>query len=142
MKLGNVLAHLDELEIAFGDALRAAATRHAGDQDVFHQCMSFSTKTATRKERLAAFADRYPGIAGWANAVSGASDDLLEELRLLYLAAHQAAITWELAAQAAKAARDRELIDVATTSHTELEMQAKWFQTRIKTAAPQALVTS
>ena len=39
------------------------------------------------------------------------SDDLLEDLRTLYLRAQEAAITWMMAVQAAKALRDQELLD-------------------------------
>jgi hypothetical protein len=142
MKLGNLLAHLHELEHELADALCAASNRHTADHDVFHQCRTFATKATTRVERLVPFTGRYAGRAEWANAVRGESDDLLEDLRVLHLEAHEVAITWEMAAQAAKAARDAELLALATASHAEVEMQAKWFETRIKTAAPQALVTS
>jgi hypothetical protein len=70
----------------------------------------------------------------------GRSDDLLEELRALYLRMHELAITWTMAAQAAKALRDHDLLALATASQSEPEAQAKWFTTRIKTGAPQALV--
>ena len=65
---------------------------------------------------------------------------LLEELRALYLVALEVAVTWSMALQAAKAARDAELKEVADLCHTEAETQAKWFLTRIKVGAPQALV--
>ena len=45
-----------------------------------------------------------------------------------------------MASQAAKAARDEELKLLATECHSETDMQSKWFLTRIKTGAPQALV--
>ena len=55
--------------------------------------------------------------------------------------AHESAATWVMAAQAAKAARDSELQDARQrAATTEAEAQAKWFLTRIKTGAPQALV--
>ena len=44
-----------------------------------------------------------------------------------------------MAAQAANCALDRELLSLATECHAETEAQAKWFTTRIKTGAPQAL---
>ena len=68
------------------------------------------------------------------------SDDLLAELRTLHLRTHEVAITWTMAEQAAKALRDTDLLKVATECQSETEMQAKWFTTRIKTSAPQALV--
>jgi hypothetical protein len=142
MKLGNLLAHLRELEDELAAALNASANRHAADHDVFHQCRTFASKVTTRLESLARLAERYSGRPEWASAVRGESDDLLEDLRLLHLATHEVAITWEMAAQAAKAARDPELLAVANASHAQAEMQAKWFETRIKTTAPQALVTS
>jgi hypothetical protein len=64
----------------------------------------------------------------------------LEELRALYLLAHEVAVTWAMALQAAKAARDAELKEVAGDCHIEAETQAKSFLTRIKVGAPQALV--
>ena len=45
-----------------------------------------------------------------------------------------------MAAQAAKALRDRTCWQLATECQSETEAQAKWFTTRIKTGAPQALV--
>jgi hypothetical protein len=45
-----------------------------------------------------------------------------------------------MAAQAAKAKRDKDLLSLATECQTETDAQAKWFTTRIKTGAPQALV--
>jgi hypothetical protein len=49
-------------------------------------------------------------------------------------------VTWVMAVQAAKAARDQELLSRATDCQTEADAQARWFTTRIKTGAPQALV--
>jgi len=56
------------------------------------------------------------------------------------LRAQESATTGVMAAQAAKAARDQELLSLASECHAETEAQAKWFTTRIKTGAPQALV--
>ena len=76
----------------------------------------------------------------WTTALGDGGGDLLEDLRSLYLRTQEAAITWVMAAQAAKAARDKELSSLATDCQSEAETQAKWFTTRIKTGAPQALV--
>jgi hypothetical protein len=83
---------------------------------------------------------RYEGKPVWSTALGDGSSDLLEDLRMLYLRSQETAITWVMAAQAAKAARDKELLSIATDCQTETELQAKWFTTRIKTGAPQALV--
>ena len=57
-----------------------------------------------------------------------------------FLSAEEASITWVMAGQAAQAARDAELLETVTRCHTETELQVKWLTTRIKVAAPQALV--
>ena len=127
--------------MSYAETLRAASNRHTDDHDVFHQCRTFATKVPTRVERWPLHrAVRRPPRVG--SRRQGESDDLLEDLRILHLETHEVAITWEIAAQAAKAARDAELLALAIASHAEVEMQARWFETRIKTTAPQALVTS
>ena len=45
-----------------------------------------------------------------------------------------------MASQAAKALRDNDLLTVATECQSEVEAHAKWLTTRIKVAAPQAIV--
>ena len=54
---------------------------------------------------------------------SGAANDLLEELRALYLALRGVAITWTMAEQAAKALRDQELL--ASQARARLRKQAR-----------------
>ena len=73
---------------------------------------------------------RYDGQSEWTTAVGDGSDDLLEDLRALYLRAEEVAITWTMAAQAAKALRDQELLTLATECQSETEAQAKWFTTQ------------
>ena len=140
MRIGPLLAHLVELETGYGAELGAAAARHPGDHDVFHQCHSFALAAGKRLQQLEPVARRYGGEAEWQSAVSGGSTDVLEDLRALYLRAQEVAITWVMGSQAAKAARDQELLTVATACQAEVETNAKWFMTRIKTGAPQALV--
>lgn len=91
-------------------------------------------------QRLESLTERYGGQATWKSAVGAGSEELLEDLRALYLRAQENAITWVMASQAAKAARDQELLALATKCQSETEFQGKWFMTRIKTGAPQALV--
>jgi hypothetical protein len=135
------LAHLRELEAGLAAELRAAAERQREDHDVFHQCHMFAVTADKRVEKLEPLAHRYGGQAAWTTAVGEGSDDLLEDLRSLYLRARESAATWVMAAQAAQAARDQELLTLANECHSETEMKAKWLMTRIKTGAPQALVT-
>jgi hypothetical protein len=143
MKIGPLLAHLSELDNGLAAELRAAAERHRDDHDVYHQCHTFAVTAEKRVEQLEPVSQRYGGHAEWATAFSGGgSADLLEELRLLYLRMQESAITWVMASQAAKAARDQDLLALAAECQSETEAQAKWFTSRIKTGAPQALVVA
>jgi hypothetical protein len=47
-----------------------------------------------------------------------------------------------LVGQAAQGLRDHDLLDVVRTCETETAIQLKWLRTRMKQAAPQALVVS
>ena len=120
MKLGQVLTHLRQLEDGLADSLRSAADRHSDDHDVFHQCRTFAAKATTRAAKLDRVLERYGGESAWASAVSGESDELLEDLRSLHLRIQEVAITWQMAAQAAKAARDKDLLALSTASHSEV----------------------
>jgi hypothetical protein len=140
MRIGPLLAHLGELETGLAAELRAAAERHRDDHDVFHQCHTFALAADNRAESLERVTDLDDGEVAWTSAVGAGSDDLLEDLRTLYLRTHEAAISWTMAVQAAKASRDEGLLALATECHSETEAHAKWFTTRIKTGAPQTLV--
>ena len=140
MKVGPLLAHLQELESGLAQRLREAAERHRDDHDVYHQCQTFATTANKRLQKLEPLAQRYGGSAPWRSAVGDGDGELLPELRTLFVAAQECASTWTMAVQAAKAARDQDLLTVATDAMSETEIQAKWFLTRIKTGAPQALV--
>jgi hypothetical protein len=142
MKIGPLLAHVGELEKHLASELRTAAERHRGEHDVYHQCHTFAVTADKRVQKLGPVAERYGGQPMWKTAIGDGSDDLLEDLRVLYLRAQESVATWVMVSQAAKAARDQELLSVATECHSEAEGQAKWFMTRIKTGAPQALVVA
>jgi hypothetical protein len=51
-------------------------------------------------------------------------------------------ITWTMVKQAASALRDEELVSVVAQCDTETSTQLKWLQSRMKQAAPQALVVA
>lgn len=49
---------------------------------------------------------------------------------------------WTLIGQAAQAARDRDLLDTVDACERETALQLGWLATRMKEAAPQALVVA
>ena len=120
--------------------LRAAAERHRDDHDVYHQCHTFAvTADKRRGSSLRSPSGTAARPAGRARVGDG-SDDLLEDLRMLYLA-HAGERDHLGDGRAGGKGRARpELLALATECQAETEPQAKWFMTRIKTGAPQALV--
>ena len=67
---------------------------------------------------------------------------LLRDLHDLYLIACECDIAWTLIGQAAQGARDRELLAVVQTCEAETAIQINWARSRMKEAAPQALVVA
>jgi hypothetical protein len=51
-------------------------------------------------------------------------------------------MAWTLVGQAAKGARDQELIQTVEQCAKQTEAQQKWLTTRLKAAAPQALLVA
>ena len=107
MKIGPLLAHLHELETGLARRAarrgRASARRARRLPPVPH--LRAGRGQASREARAAR--RRYDGKAEWTTSLGDGSGDLLEELRTLYLRTQEVAITWTMAAQAAKALRDR-----------------------------------
>jgi hypothetical protein len=66
---------------------------------------------------------------------------LLSDLRELYLSAQGAELAWTVLGQAAKVARDQELVAVASAGAEGAVRCVKWLRTRIKEAVPQILAT-
>ena len=67
---------------------------------------------------------------------------LLRDLHDLYLLASYLDIAWTVVEQAAKAVREDELRGLVEWCAKETSAQLSWLRTRMKEAAPQALVAS
>jgi hypothetical protein len=161
VQIGGSLARLHETEADLADELRKVADRHAAEHDVYHVCHTLAKLCDAIGHRLEPVAERYgrdlpdeePGGAwtrilatmrGSTGAIAARSSKsgliLLRDLRELYLAAQECLIDWTMVSQAAKAARDQELISLAEDGQSETGRIIEWAKTRIKVAAPQALV--
>jgi len=119
--------------------------------DVFHTCDKLAKECDEHAERLQPFAERYGEDAPdepdrlYSELFTGTRTGglgLLRDLHDLYLMACECDMAWTLVGQAAQGLRDRELLEVVTASEGETAMQLKWLRTRMKQAAPQALVVS
>ncbi len=159
MKLAVAIREVQDAEADLAKELRTIGERHAVEHDLYHLGHTLARQCADHLERLAPFAERYGASAAEAPAESPSALEtlrrksaellgrselsgmlLLRDLRNLYLSAQEAEIAWVILAQAAQAARDRELLQVVSLCHEEAEARGKWLRTRIKESAPQVLV--
>lgn len=161
MKLHRTIEDVQEAEAELARGLRAAGERHAAEHDLYHLSHTLAKQCAEHIERLSPFAERYGAssedgrVAESAGVLEslrrksaellGRSESagllLLRDLRDLYLTAQAAEIAWVILSQAAKAVRDRELLDTVSSCHQEAETRGKWLRTRIKETAPQVLAS-
>jgi hypothetical protein len=161
MKLGKAIEAVRDAEAALAKQLHAVGERHSAEQDLYHLGHTLAGGCVDRVTRLQPFADRYhtkvelepvadsSGILTTVRRTGGrllarsdaAGLQLMRDLRELYLSAQAAEISWTVLIQATRAARDRELLDVANECHDEAEQCGKWVRTRIKESAPQVYAT-
>ena len=114
-------------------------------------CLRFAEQGAGHAEALAPFVDRYgedkPAEPERLHSelfggTRGGGLGLLRDLHDLYLMATECEVTWALVGQAAQGARDLDLLDTVERCEGEVAAQLKWLRTRMKQAAPQALVVA
>ena len=151
MQLAHQLRSLHTAEQLLASALRAVGDGHAGEADILQLSGVLAAQCDAHAEGLAPFADRYgdeersaadePHRDLFGGPRSGPLG-LLRDLNDLYLMACECELSWILVAQAARGARDRELLEVVVCCDAETSMQVKWLRTRMKQAAPQALVVA
>jgi hypothetical protein len=151
MHLATYLGLVDEGEATLAASFRQVADGHQREADVVHLCERFAVQCDSHREQLAPVVARYgeerpqeperlhaQGLDGTRTGGVG----LLRDLHDLYLLVSYLDIAWTVVGQAAKAVRDRELLAVVTWCERETSAQLSWLTTRMKEAAPQALVVA
>ena len=151
MQLAHYIGLLHRAEVELGDALREVARAHREEPDVHAICLKLAGDSDAHAEKLEPFAKRY-GEEGedeperlHSELFRGAREGglgLLRDLHDLYLMACECDIAWTLVGQAAQGARDSDLHAVVQSCEGETATALKWLSTRMKAAAPQALVVS
>ncbi len=151
MQLAHYLGLLHAAQERLAAAFREVADGHREEVDVFHTCHRLAEQCDAHAERLAPFVARYGEVADdeperlhSAIFQSGRSGPLalLRDLQDLYLMACECDLAWTVVGQAAQGARDSELVDTVGACEAETATQIKWARSRIKEAAPQALVVA
>lgn len=151
MHLATYIGLLDEGEKTLAESFRQVAEGHADDADVYHLCQRLATQCDRHREALAPVVERYGEeresepeelhAEGLSRTRTGGVG-LLRDLHDLYMLVSYLDIAWTVVGQAAKAARDKELIEIVSHCEGETSTQLKWLTTRMKEAAPQALIVA
>jgi hypothetical protein len=151
MHLAHYLGLLHRSLQQLGSAFHEVGDAHAEEPDIAHLCQKLGGQCEQDAGRLAPFVATYGEDAPdeperlHSELFSGTRDGglgLLRDLHDLYLMATECDISWTMVAQAAQGARDPNLLDVATAGQAHTTIQLAWIRTRMKQAAPQALVVA
>ena len=151
MHLSSYLGLLETGCATLAGSYRQVAEGHADEADVRQICEHFAAQCDRHEERLKPFTRRYGSHPsgeperlhddGLSETRSGGLG-LLRDLHDLYLLASYLNVAWTVVGQAAKGARDQELIRAVEQCARETESQQRWLMTRMKAAAPQALLVA
>lgn len=150
--LTTYLGLADHSEQILADSFRAVAEGHVRVADVFHTGHLLAGWSSRHREALAPIVERYGEAddveeperlhaAGLAQARAG-EIGLLRDLQDLYVLASLVQTTWTVIAQGAQGLRDPDLLRVAQDAGAETSRQLTWLNTRMKAAAPQALIVA
>ena len=153
--LATYVALLHHSEQTLADALRTVGQGHANHPDVLFTCQALAQMSDEHVRRLAPISARYGEqaeeddveeperlrAAGLAEVRTGPVG-LLRDLQDLHLLASLVQTTWTAVHQAAQGLRDQELQRAAEASSSETSRQLSWLNTRMRGAAPQALIVA
>ncbi|WP_346957813.1 hypothetical protein [uncultured Arthrobacter sp.] len=152
MNLNIYLGMLHQAETTLAESFRQVATGHGAEPDVHFLCHTLAQQCEEHSRLLLPAVQRYGESVsddeperlhaeGLSTTRSGPVG-LLRDLQDLYLLASLVDVTWTMVKQAGSALRDRELLDIVARCDGETSVQLRWLQTRMKQAAPQALIVA
>lgn len=152
MKLPTYLSLLEKSESTLAESFRQVAEGHGHEPDVHFICQTLAAQCDSHQQALKPILDRYgegeaddePARlhADGLNETRSGPLGLLRDLQDLYLLGSLVDITWTMIKQAGQGLRDTELLDVVADCEEETSKQLKWLSTRMKQAAPQALLVA
>jgi hypothetical protein len=151
MHLATYLGLLERAETALSESFRQVADAHGDEPDVRHDCTRMARQCERHVAQLSPFLDRYGEApedeperlhADLFQGTRTGGLGLLRDLHDLYVMTAASDIAWTVIGQAAQGARDSDLHDVVTSCERDTSVQQAWIRTRMKAAAPQALVVA
>jgi hypothetical protein len=151
VNLAHYLGLLHRAQTNLAGAFREVAAAHTDEPDVRGTCERLAEQCERHAAELEPFTRSYGEEADdepdrlHSEIFQGSRTGglgLLRDLHDLYLMAAECDLSWTLVGQAAKGARDDGLDQVVSECEGETAIQMKWLFTRMKQAAPQALVVT
>lgn len=150
MNLSSYIGLLHRGEKTLAATFRQVSEGHGDEPDVRVLCMQLADQCQEHERKLAPIIARYDedatdneperlhadGLSEVRNGPLG----LLRDLQDVHMLATFVKETWTMVGQAARALHDTELVSVVETCSAESQTQISWVETRMKQAAPQALV--
>jgi hypothetical protein len=158
MKLKLAIRELHRSERKLAHRLDVIAARHHSDQDICHLAQDLAGWSRQHLAQLAGHGRRY-GLHLSADPRTGAVTGrlqsriggllrhrpepglmLLADLRRVHRLAAGVSLDWELLAQGAQAAKDSELLELASRCHPETLRQMRWANAMLKELSPHVLM--
>jgi hypothetical protein len=151
MHVGNYLGILHRSEQDLADAFKTIADHHSDEPDVYNMCKLLASWSEEHVKDIKPLVDRYSEEKSdepdrlkqslFEQPRSG-SLALVRDLHDLWLLANEIHLCYIILLQAARALRDLEMEKICEQFDQQTERQILWLLTRIKQAAPQALVVA
>ena len=152
MKLPVYVTLLAESESTLARSYRQVADAHGDEPDIHFICLTLAGQCEKHRQRLDEVIERI-GRAPADDEPERLHADAIEETRTgplgvlrdlqdLYLLASLTDVTWTLVKQAAQALVDAHLLEIVEDCEKETSVQLRWLLTRMKQAAPQALIAA
>jgi hypothetical protein len=152
MKLPVYIGLLDEAEATLANSFRVVAHGHGEEPDVHFLLETLAGQCDAHREALKPVIERYGEdtegdeehrlTANGVREVRSGPLALLLDLQDLYVLVNHIDVTWMMVGQAAKGDRDGQLLDIVARCEGDTELQIRWLKTRMKQAAPQALLVA
>ncbi len=158
MKLKLAIRELHRSERKLAHRLNVMAARHHSDQDICHLARDMARWSQNHVSELAQHGRPYGlrlSAAPRTGAITGFLQSrvsamlrhrpepglaLLADLRRIHRLSAGVSLDWELLAQGAQAAKDSELLSLASRCHPETLRQMRWANAMLKELSPQVLM--
>jgi hypothetical protein len=160
VKLDMAIEELHRSENHLVTVLLSMSDKHKVDHEVFHVCRDMAGWSRTHVAELARIGRDFgvdldpearddPGplevVRRRTSELLGRRQApgllLLADLRHLYKEASGTSVDWELLAQGAQGAKEKELLDLAERCHPQTLRQARWANSYLKVTSPQVLAS-